>query len=944
MAFPGPALPAGVRGAGLKRDTQMGALLFGGGDDLPNPRKRQQPQLPQNNVEKHGDANSSHHEGNKLPTVSEYVLEFPKPLPWAKHPIPAAYPMRQSELPHSQREHNVTDADPGEYDAAAAVRGLAMHSQLLDQVHRCSAELRQLRELHNATERAHDGRLLEVERGIDSTKDEGATLREQVRAMDGEFRNLVAEAANGTIQTLQHHSAQLEAELREALERYRTIAEERHSSSRQRDAQLQSDLQRLSRTVQELASQCATSSNELRARIGVNEAAVQSAISAGVGITAPSAVNDAVSEHLRQQLVLVRRQASQLNAALVEVQARLDGEMAARKSLQLDHDSRISGLNQAVRAERQDLQANFSQRFEVLESRLGVERSDLIARQVELKQVVANGDQNGTVVLQDLARRFRGELDACERRLQAEQLMIRERVDLALEQWQSTRSAEEEARRATIAALSKQLEVTSEHHAEAVRGVHCEIESGLREAMEAIRAESQSRLADESQFLADATEASKVLAMELQAVRSALRQQAEDVSVELERIRRSGTERADLLSRYVDSAIAEAKDAELGTNDRDIHAQLFSISERLAGQRVSCEERWKAVESRLDTLAEDVTQRIRRSDDAREREITALRKITETERLASERRGSAVQEELRGRFESFVRHFEDSIASLQDAILLPNGLERRSCESSADLANNSPRREASASTADYVNYPRRFQSGVFSLPENPQLADSPALGSHAFVASPARKRGISSTSDCASDSVVEIPPLPPIHGKQHQQYRQPRPSTDSGARTPLTHEPVPYRVLVRGLRVFDAPHLRAQVVGVLPEGCRVEIEGFVKCAEHRCWGIIGRPFDGFDICGCYVLEETDTGKLLIEPCDAELRSAKLAQSAAKVSSLQLLSQTDESLASSVLSSVAFSGVPTSTLSSPPASCRNCDPAEVAKGTLEANVSRSTPLV
>jgi len=665
--------------------TSMGGLLGGSFDDDPAPGRGSPPgQAPQIvapappvggpqvparprpmspvNVEKRN--------------VLESNLAFPRPLPWApappwamgaqqEAPLPAAVAYPPSAMHQAPLEPPLISAAAMDVHLSARLatceRRLEAQQEQGERLQRVQAEIQLVKEGSVAQSRVSDERLASLERATEIGRREFTAASEQMRALQIDFREYTAQAGA-------KQRAEIEGEVGQALARQRASTEEWQAALRQQNVQLQGDTSRAVNNIERMGAQLAATTTELRTRLGAVEAsgmAGRSARGGGEGAAGP------MVEHMRQQLEAMRNTAAQASAGVVELQARLEGEAAARIAMQRDHDARLGFLGNALKSEREDLHESLAQRLQVLESRHGVERSDIFARQAELKQEVATGDQLSTNQVQDLAMRLRGEFEALERRLRAEDSALKERVDLQLAQLQTARSTEEDARRSSMASLFKRAEATAERQLEANRNLQQEIDAGFKQATDQLHAENAGRLEAERRLLTDTMEGYRTIAAEVVMLKAASHQQSQHLEVvngEVGQLRRDSQERADNLSRYVDHVVSQvhADGAKKDNND-----SFLDFEERLASLRTAVDEKAAASEKRLETVAEDLRLRLRRAEEARERDGVNMRRDSERAGAALERRIVATQEELRSRFEAYVRHFDSAIASVQSAILRP---------------------------------------------------------------------------------------------------------------------------------------------------------------------------------------------------------------------------------------------------------------------------------
>jgi len=621
--------------------------------------------------------------------IMESQYRFPPPLPWAGPQGNAKGDYGELEVrraPSAQAAKWLAhEAMVPEQDAMALASMVAMRlaacerRQELQQgqgelLQRVAADLKVLREGYEARGHVMEERLAELERSGERSHREQVATGEQLRALQVDFRDFAGQA-------IARQRLEMESEVSQSMARQNASMEEWRVVMRQRDVQVEGEVNRLVSSLEDLSAQHTTAQAELRARLAALEAGAMAGRAAGLGggSGSGSGGDSGAIEYVRQQLDNLRQGTAQAGAGVAELEARLQGEAAARAAAERNYDARIAALSQAIQAERSEISTSLSQRLQVLESRLGVERSDLIARQAELHNEVQSGDQEGSMKLQDVAARLRGELVSVERRLQAEAATLRENVESQLAQSQSARAAEEEARLASLASLFKRVEGATERQLDAVKGLRSEVDAGLREVREAVQAETEARVEGERRIIAEVGEVSRATtSLEGQALRTQLNQQAEALLAELERMRRTNAERADSLSRYVDSTVAKAFEGEGQQEGSGVVAKaVASLGDRFATLKASVEEKADLTGRRLEAAAEDLRVRLRRAEEGREREAKELRKESERAAVAVEKRVTAAQEELKSRFEVYVRHFDSTISSVQSAILWPPRAENR---------------------------------------------------------------------------------------------------------------------------------------------------------------------------------------------------------------------------------------------------------------------------
>eukprot|EP00929_Paragymnodinium_shiwhaense_P015302 TRINITY_DN123374_c0_g1_i1.p1 TRINITY_DN123374_c0_g1~~TRINITY_DN123374_c0_g1_i1.p1 ORF type:complete len:1008 (-),score=308.08 TRINITY_DN123374_c0_g1_i1:165-3188(-) len=823
---------------GLKQRTQMGNLLFGGGDDdgggarggaaggvragavamveavrqMPAAGAMKMYQAPAVNKQAPGlDGIMPAARDDKLEQILESNLAFPKPLPWhvGGPPAAAAAVAAPVDVPRGRD----WDAEPSSAAVAGRVASLERQVEVQlrqqEQFQRIAADVRFAREGGEARGRVVDDRLAQMERALEGMRREEAAAKEQLRSLQADFRDFAVNA-------VARQRSEIEMEVAQALGRQRASAEEWQAALRQRDAQLQSEVSRLGNVLENVTAQLASHRGELTSRLGAVEATVMSGHGGSAVGTASRGADAGVSglgEHFRQQLEGLRSIASQANARAAELQAKLDGETTARNALQRDHEARIAALNHALAAERAQISESLQQRLEVLEAKRDVERNDLLARHTELKQEVVLGDQSGNASVQDLSSRLRGELEISERRMMGELATVRERMEQQIAQLQVGRAAEEEARKASTQSLFKRVEGAAERQLESLRALRQEVDAGLKGASEAVRAENAGRAEAERRIMTEAAETSRSIATEVGLLKAQLHQHAEVTMLEVEQLKRTGAERADSLSRYVDSVVqqaisqtvAEAAGAAGGDNSKVI----LEVTQRCAALRAAVEEKAQQAERRLEGLAEDLRTRLVRGEDTFRIEVVSAKRDVERNADAMEKRMTTAQEELRDRFEAYVKHFDSVIASVQRAILAPPPARR--------AGETSPNGRYMDDTDDDLSYEDYMPKVVLNKP--------------------------------TPRSHLEAPPLLP-------------PSTSSLLEGSGRQQA--FRTVIEGLRVRAEPDMAAAVRRILPRG-EIVVGKRVMVVDGRQWlQLDAGGGDASSLTAGFVLASTDSGKPLLE--------------------------------------------------------------------------------
>ncbi|CAJ1341919.1 unnamed protein product [Effrenium voratum] len=612
--------------APLKARTQIGGLVFGK-DEEPMPRA---PPAPES-------------------------LVFPKPLPWLE---PAGdltmSPKHAVQMDVENRPMARIDALERRLEGrdSQAVRKLEDDVQLL----------RKVFEEQNMVE-SHRLKMLETQSQQSQLQE--AMLREQVMALQAELRDF----SGRSLRQLAGH-AEVEGQVAQVLAHQRNSAEEWRQAMRQKDAQVQAELEMLSGSVEDLREKLLATQGELRVRLTALEIPMRSS-DGGTGGVDGGYLAQSV-EFLQQHMDKLQQGSIQAGAALSELHARLEGESAARAAAQQEHGSRLEALNQALGFSRALMTQSIGQRVEALEERLGVERKELFARHLRLRDEVSNEGQEGSARLQGLSERVSSALDALEQRCASVEKGHTE-LDARVADAARIYRSEGGMIKTALSAMSRRSEEVSARQSEAFKGFKAEVEATLRQLGETLDAERRTRLQDEKRIEEEVTEAARrAIGTEVAALQNAFKKQAETVVIELDRIRKVNADRADRLSRYVDAALSDAGVHPGSARESAADGRLLrDLKEQVANLQKGFAQQVQAWEHKTSEVAEELRGKLMRAADVQEDEGKALRREAEKAAREVERRFLSRQEELENRFENYVRHFDNAINSIQAAVLRP---------------------------------------------------------------------------------------------------------------------------------------------------------------------------------------------------------------------------------------------------------------------------------
>jgi len=529
---------------------------------------------------------------------------------------------------------------------------------------RLSIECRQLKDSMLTSAKLSDERFAILENAQERTRREETAVREQTVLLQNDFREFAGTAVS-------RQRAEIESVVTRAFSQQNAANEEWRNAMRQRDAQLQSEVQRVSHAMEDVGHQLVSTQAELRTRLAALETARLTGRAPG-NVSDGAMLADVAGGHmvdfLKQQMDALRQHVEQSAARIAELTARCDGDVAAQRALKQENDTRLAALGKAIAAERDNLSQRLLQRLEVLESRLGVERSEQAAKQAEIRDQVTTGDYQGSMQLQDLASKMRMEFEALERRLQSEMTALNGQVEAEFAQLRSSKASEEDVHRQSMASMLHRLESGNERQTEAISNLRKELDLSLKEVRESLSRECVVRAEEDRKLATEATRTTHSVANDLTAIQRYVQKQAESVAGELERMRWTNTDRADKLSRYVDDKVANSSS---GPSVSKFDSEAEALIERISTLKSSLEEQGRVAEKRVESFAEDFRARLQKVEEAWMREATSVRRDAERNTIAAERRTVTAQGELKARFESYVKHFDAAISSVQTAILRP---------------------------------------------------------------------------------------------------------------------------------------------------------------------------------------------------------------------------------------------------------------------------------
>eukprot|EP00930_Biecheleria_cincta_P095489 TRINITY_DN8744_c0_g1_i1.p1 TRINITY_DN8744_c0_g1~~TRINITY_DN8744_c0_g1_i1.p1 ORF type:complete len:912 (-),score=203.65 TRINITY_DN8744_c0_g1_i1:58-2772(-) len=639
------------------RKTQIGALLFGKPDYTPEEHKLAvQPRVLTPDTLK----------GTEQ--FLEAGLVFPKPLPWVEGPR-----LQQAEAINSR------DAvyDSMNQRLASCERRLGLQETHAAELKKHEMELQRLREASELQIRSSTERFAVVEASVQQSQRDEATARGHLQTLQAEFR----EFASQSLRHQRFSQTEMDSRVGNALAKINVSDEEYRSAMRQKDAEAQIEVERLNNAIKDMQERLITSQSELRVRLSALEAPgrsvhQQGTFTAGADNTGSSYLGQAV-DFLRQQVDQLYRNSSQSGASLADIRSRLDSEVAARAATLQDQGARLEALSQAFGASQSLIAQSIAQRVEVLEERLGIERREILARQAKLRDELSIDEHGKDLRMQNLSATLRAELESLEQRSKLEIDKLREHVDNEVVQLRAVLASEENASKAATAGLLQRVEGLFGLQNENMKTLKNEIDIRARNAQDAVSSENTARREGERRLFEEVRDAMQnALAGETIALQKALKQQADVVAAEFEQMRRVNADRADRISRYVDAALSDVgrgwQDQRGNDASAEGHRELMNrLNESVSDIQKQVDQQVTSLERRYDHFSDEVRSLLKKAADTQDREARAVRRDAEKAAASVERRSVANNEELKSRFEVYVRHFDNAIASVQAAIMRP---------------------------------------------------------------------------------------------------------------------------------------------------------------------------------------------------------------------------------------------------------------------------------
>jgi len=627
--------------------TQIGPLVFGKDADTPEPVQKDAYSFVGSN------------------------LVFPKPLPWVAAPQGNMTIKAPDEVP-------LPDVDQGKHQVAARISAF---EQRLDGFESQAGLVRKLEEDVSAFRKVFDERCYADAQRINAL--EAQTQQSQLHEtyLTEQLVNLQAEFRDFTSQSLSRQLADhvdVEGQVAHALAKQKHATEDWRFAARQKDAQLQSELEALNSSVEEVRERLLTSQAELRIRLTALEAPglAAGANRPGLAERGLDGVHVAQVDFLKEHMERLQKGSVQAGASLSELQARLEGETAARASAQQEQNTRLEALGQALGLSRALMAQSIAQRVEALEERIGMEKKDIIARQSRLRDEIAQEGQEGVARLQEVSSRFVAAVDSLEKRCQVLEASKME-LEAQLADVQKARRSDAESMKGAVVSTTRKAQEQFERQAETVRTLKTEVDAVMRHMRDMVAAEHAARLQDEKKLCDDVMEAIRVSTSsskkELQLL---LKKQAEVTAVDMERCRRVNADRAERLSRYVDAALRDAgvlvqgAGGQLRENMTDARV-LKDLKDQVLSMQKEINQQVQSSAHKHAELADEMKSKLQRITELLQEEAKSHRRETEKVARDVERKALGRQEELQSRFETYVRHFDSSIHGIQAAVLRP---------------------------------------------------------------------------------------------------------------------------------------------------------------------------------------------------------------------------------------------------------------------------------
>jgi predicted nucleic acid-binding Zn-ribbon protein len=522
-----------------------------------------------------------------------------------------------------------------------------------------------------------------------------ATMKEQIRSMQLDFRDFA-------VQAVQKQRDDLQNMVKDAFQSQRDHEDDLRSLQKKQHQLQTDDIQRVASSVTDIEEQINQVRSEMKSRCAALETSMLG--SNGGGGNDP-VMNQAVSS-MRQHMEMMRQASAHIGAAVQDLQTRVDQEVQHRQAATHESSAKFQEIRDMVKGHGQQISNEFSQRLEILESKAGVDKHDLLARQAQLKEEMKNGEEQAMSEMERAIQQLSANLEAIKKKDDVERETMKQYVQAKLNQFVSSYTSAEESRTSSLTSLYQRVEGFQDKQLDQMKGIRQEIQDSIGDMQQMLRTEVANRTEGQKKLGDSVRETCKFVAA--QAARSAedLQKQIDAVVKACKDQRKDAADRADRLSRYMDESFAKAQQMN-GRAFAVVDEQLVQLSQRIGDIHGELKALTPHVDREIDKVRRDTELRQRQSEAALTDQVSTAMKKSELAQKSVDERCTAVQNDLTHRLEMYIGQFDASVASLQVALL---GLSKDKSTIGANIVqplDPGAQREAGPLTGGVVAHNRR---------------------------------------------------------------------------------------------------------------------------------------------------------------------------------------------------------------------------------------------
>uniref|UniRef100_A0A0G4GL58 Uncharacterized protein n=1 Tax=Chromera velia CCMP2878 TaxID=1169474 RepID=A0A0G4GL58_9ALVE len=478
-----------------------------------------------------------------------------------------------------------------------------------------------------------------------------ATLRESLRGLQLDLRELAVHGQRRTREDAEAHAAHLASQQALADDNFR-------AESRRRLEALSTDNDRLRHTLADLEAAHIALKTEVRTRAATSSGSVDTG--AGAEVT-------------RQHIELVRRGQVELANQLYDVQARLDEETAARAAAEKYAQDAVSALHHLIDSQRDDLRSEVGAKAAFLEAQLGLDKAQLQHRQEDITQECRGSGGTLREQLTALETSLCKKMDATRETQEVEMAGLRKLTFDKCSSMSDEISRHKAETRTQIGNLKGNIDTFHTRQVETTQSMREQVGKAIEGLQDIVRVEVEGRIGAERRAAESLREGVGLLTRQYELLEADTKRSLEALRISLFETRKEGANRAEKVSLYVDDAVRRADDAftrvadaldsrfvdlenkqarlqrQLGSASRDLFSRQDSAFQRAVELMREAEERSQealtAEKIRIDTLSSSLGAKLSEIQEGLHERVDGLNRVTASE-LHSLRRALLGEDDL----------------------------------------------------------------------------------------------------------------------------------------------------------------------------------------------------------------------------------------------------------------------------------------------------------